>query len=130
MKIRECKVCGKKFEARNNQLCCSKECSDISRREAWSRHRAELKAERERRLAGAASKSKKISLCDKEYCKGCVYYRNIYHSQYAKDTAQTKVCLYCYYTGIKRPCSAGKGCTAKTKDNSVILEFKRRQRQF
>lgn len=46
-----------------------------------------------------------IRLCDKT-CYGC-------HYAELSDDGETPICLYILFTGKRRPCPAGEGCTVR-----------------
>lgn len=60
------------------------------------------------------------SLVDKNYCKNCVYYTNIFGADYC--------CSYIFDARKRRPCPAGVGCTEKLvrKKNKVNISVSKK----
>ena len=59
------------------------------------------------------------TIYDKDpYCKDCFYYTGCANGAY-------KCCHYLLWTGTKRPCDPGEGCTVKVKRTNRRREERR-----
>lgn len=102
-----CVICGAVFRPwNNNQICCSKECSEENHRLRNKKSNVSWKQERQEKTQKANEALALVhhSVCDK-FCDGCAFE--------GKLQFDLRVCNYLLCTGKRRPCPAGTGCTVK-----------------
>nr|DAE34671.1 MAG TPA: hypothetical protein [Caudoviricetes sp.] len=65
-----------------------------------------------------------MALLDKDYCKGCKYFKGW-------QASTVKYCDYISITGKPRPCPAGIGCTAKceAKPDRQVIHFAKKKKK-
>ena len=101
--IRKCFICGAPFpeDAPAAKKYCKK-CGVIRNRELTrlrQQKREKQRAEKQRLL-----EQQTTSLEDRAYCQKCIY-----HPKHTENY----LCNYIVYTGVRRQCKAGVGCTKR-----------------